>query len=210
MSTVSRTNRHAKRKELLAQRRKLNRAERDSAARGLVRQFNSAIRLRAIRRVGSYVPIRGEISPHYLLHDLKPQHVFIPVIRDVSSGKMDFCQADKQIITNNRLLGSKQIPRNAFGIPEPIVSRVPIRLQELDAILVPLVAFDDQGNRLGMGAGFYDRALAFRLLPNRPKRPLLIGLAYDFQHCNSIESEYWDVPLDAIITPAKTIWPQPS
>ena len=90
---------------------------------------------------------------------------------------------------------------NRFGIPEPdlpAASRCPVLA--LDLVLVPLVAFDEAGNRLGMGGGFYDRT--FRYLRHRTcwRRPHLVGIAYDAQRVPAIDARRWDVPLDAVVT----------
>lgn len=90
---------------------------------------------------------------------------------------------------------------NRFRIPEPrhrVIDLLPAR--ELDLILMPLVGFDDAGNRLGMGGGFYDRTLAFRHARRRWRRPLLIGVAFGLQRCPTLPAEAWDVPLDGIVT----------
>lgn len=89
--------------------------------------------------------------------------------------------------------------RNRFGIREPIKSSSPLFANQLDLVLLPLLAFDRTGNRLGMGAGYYDRAL--QALVHQPStRPRLIGLAHSFQEVESIQAQPWDVTLDAIIT----------
>ena len=64
---------------------------------------------------------------------------------------------------------------------------------------MPLVAFDRCGNRIGMGAGYYDRALQ-SLEYQTSTRPFLLGVAHHFQELESIEARSWDVPLDAILT----------
>ena len=65
-----------------------------------------------------------------------------------------------------------------------------------DVVLVPLVAFDETGQRLGQGGGFYDRAIAAA----GASRPLLIGVAHAFQQVRSVPVEAWDMPLDAVVT----------
>ena len=91
---------------------------------------------------------------------------------------------------------------NAFGIAEPAHAargRLPVR--HLDTILVPLVGFDAQGHRLGMGAGYYDRALRPRLDRAQPfRRPRLIGVAYSVQQVERLEPAPWDVALDLVVT----------
>jgi 5-formyltetrahydrofolate cyclo-ligase len=90
---------------------------------------------------------------------------------------------------------------NRFGIPEPVVtSDAVVEPARLDIVLVPLLAFDGRGARLGSGAGFYDRSFAFLHGMVRPTRPLLAGVAYDFQQVPALPSAAWDVPLDVVIT----------
>ena len=90
---------------------------------------------------------------------------------------------------------------NRWGIPEPewrpgswVSARKP------SVVLVPLVAFDSGGNRLGQGGGYYDRAFAFRNAAKNRRRPLLVGLGYDFQQVGQLDAKPTDVPLDAVIT----------
>ncbi len=75
--------------------------------------------------------------------------------------------------------------------------------QSLDIILLPLVAFDRSGSALGSGAGYYDRALAFRL--TQPAPPLLIGIGFACQEVAGIPMADWDVPLDLVITEREMI-----
>lgn len=91
---------------------------------------------------------------------------------------------------------------NRFGIHEPDSSAYPLTLpSSIDLIIVPLLAFDRRANRLGMGGGFYDRSLAQR--GHISSRPLLVGVAYDFQLVERLVSSWWDIPLDRVITPTK-------
>lgn len=90
---------------------------------------------------------------------------------------------------------------NRFGIPEPAcsgVALVPARL--LDLIFTPLVAFDDQGHRLGMGSGFYDRSLSFLRHRHTWHKPRLLGIAHELQHLAALQPATWDVPLDGVAT----------
>lgn len=105
----------------------------------------------------------------------------------------------------------------AFGIPEPVGGEV-VALADHNVVLVPLVAFDAEGRRVGNGKGFYDRALA-ALAAGRPDPsggpgdrpaianrqgpgPVLIGVAHSFQQVNEAPSHPWDMALDAVVTEA--------
>jgi len=143
-------------------------------------------------KIASYLPTNGEISPHGLQQALSAQF-FLPRITNISDASMRFYCAD------NRLT------RNSFNILEPVAEGNPQTLQGVDVVLMPLVAFDKTGNRLGMGGGFYDRALAFKKELNSSKAPHLIGLAHHFQEVEQLPTQSWDIPLNAILTDQELI-----
>mgnify|MGYP001805942608 CR=1 FL=1 len=93
---------------------------------------------------------------------------------------------------------------NRFGISEPIGrGRHLIQPRRLDLMILPLVGFDAQGHRLGMGGGFYDRTLAYRQRHSQWRRPRLIGVAHECQRLDQLEPRPWDVRLDAILTESR-------
>jgi 5-formyltetrahydrofolate cyclo-ligase len=73
-------------------------------------------------------------------------------------------------------------------------------------MLLPLVAFDERGNRIGMGGGFYDRTLANLQHSDGWQRPKRIGVAYQLQQTRKIPSEEWDIPLHAVATEQGITW----
>ncbi len=88
--------------------------------------------------------------------------------------------------------------RGAFDIPVPPLDAPMISARAIDLMLVPLVAFDDHGTRLGMGGGYYDRTLA--TLPTT-LRPRLIGMAHSNQHSTTaLPKAVHDISLDAVVT----------
>jgi 5-formyltetrahydrofolate cyclo-ligase len=96
---------------------------------------------------------------------------------------------------------------NRFGIPEPAeTASRQVPASALDLVVLPLVAFDAAGNRLGMGGGYYDRTFAFSHRRLRWRRPVLIGAAYGFQRVPALAVSPWDVPLDAAATEGGLEW----
>ena len=153
----------------------------------LAKQARACHRLQQAKRVLSYAPFAGEISPTRLIKKIATKHIFHPRITHFRHCKMHLYCASK-IDTLNK-----------YGIKEPQAIGAPTPVNRMDVILLPLVAFDRDGNRIGMGRGYYDRAL--QSLAHQPStRPYLIGIAHHFQELKSCQAAAWDVPLDAILT----------
>lgn len=138
--------------------------------------------------VAGYWAMDGEMPLHLLQVRLYPGQVWcLPCVRD--DGTLAFAPWR----TGDALVS------NRFGIPEPdVAASSMLPAEEMHLVLVPLLAFDDHGNRLGTGGGFYDRSFAFRLGAGAP--PLLVGAGYGFQRVEALPAESWDVPLDAALT----------
>ncbi len=117
---------------------------------------------------------------------------YLPVIDTLGENKLWFAPFSR----------CSKLKYNRFGIPEPRVpKRHRVRAQSLDLLLTPLVAFDMDGNRLGMGGGFYDRTLAFLNRRQCWFKPHVIGIGYDFQKTTGLIRQPWDVPLHGVVTP---------
>jgi 5-formyltetrahydrofolate cyclo-ligase len=169
-------------------RRALSDAEQASHAAVVASHFFAGCLPWRGRTIGAYVATDGELDPAPLLNRLlaNRKRLALPVVR--RDGQMDFY----------RLGADTRLLRNRFGILEPAPGAAFVAPLAIDLLLLPLVAFDDDGNRLGMGAGFYDRFLG--RLP-AALRPRLIGLAHACQHSpQPLPADIWDVPLDGVIT----------
>lgn len=180
------------RSRLRQQRRALSPAARLSAARHAARRLAATPSFRAARRIAFYWPSDGEVDITPLLQRAWAcgKTCYFPVLWRRNRLRFAACR-EGDLLTLNR-----------FGIPEPALPvRRLVSALALDMVLVPLVAFDVHGHRLGMGAGFYDRTLARRARHIHWRRPRLVGVAYDFQQVAKIASAPWDVPLDGVITP---------
>jgi len=93
----------------------------------------------------------------------------------------------------------EQLIKNRLGILEPIFdAKKIIYPQKIDLVIVPLVGFDENANRLGNGGGYYDRTFIFK--KQQPNKPYLIGIGYECQKIPSLDIKDWDVPMDMIVT----------
>jgi len=89
--------------------------------------------------------------------------------------------------------------RNKYGIEEPCAIRNPrVPAWGLDLVLLPLVAFDPYGGRLGMGGGYYDRTFAYKQRLYGMNGPKLLGLAHELQKTERLELASWDIPLAGV------------
>ena len=140
--------------------------------------------------VAGYWAMGGEVPLHLLQMRLRADQVWcLPCLEGDGSLRFAPWRPGDPLVSNR------------FGIPEPALapdSRLAPR--EMATVLLPLVAFDARGNRLGMGGGYYDRSFAFRL--QSPAPPRLVGVGYGFQRQDGLQAEPWDVPLDAVVTEA--------
>lgn len=105
----------------------------------------------------------------------------------------------------DRLLSFRQVTpdtgliENEFGILEPD-SAIEISARQLDLVLTPLVAFDDERRRIGMGGGYYDHTFAFLRNRRLLLKPKLVGLAFNCQRVEKIAENPWDIPLYRVVT----------
>lgn len=140
--------------------------------------------MQRVRHVGCYLPTDEEVNTWPLIERAwrMKKRIFVPVLKKKS--RMDFVE-----IESGTPLGS-----NWYGLDEPATGKkMPAR--RLDIVLMPLVAFDRTGNRIGMGGGYFDREFAFLKHRKKYRRPKLIGLAFSCQKVGSVCASPWDVPL---------------
>ena len=148
--------------------------------------------------VAGYWPIQSELSDLLLLKALKKRgcHVALP-ITGVAGTKLVFHLWDGCDAGDDGHGGHAGLEAGPYGTKQPSPTSPQIKP---DLILVPLLAFDEDGQRLGYGGGFYDRTLAdFRQAGHKVKS---IGIAYDQQKCARLATDMYDQPLEAILTPS--------
>jgi 5-formyltetrahydrofolate cyclo-ligase len=184
--------RAALRRRLRRLRRSIPAVERAAAEQAIRRELRRLGVWQRGRRIAAYVAMPGEVDLAGALTDglQRGAHIYVPRIASRRAASLDFVPLTRRAV----------LRRNAFGILEPAgAGRLPVR--SLDVVLVPLVGFDARGRRLGMGAGYYDRALWHRSAMHRGwRRPLLVGIAHSIQQVEHLEQQPWDVPLDLVVT----------
>ncbi|ABV88626.1 5-formyltetrahydrofolate cyclo-ligase [Shewanella pealeana] len=147
---------------------------------------------RKVKCVALYLSNDGELDTQPLIDGLWQNgvDVYLPRLHPFSAGNLLFLRYDK----------GTQLLKNHLGIWEPKLDITQMILtHQLDVVITPLVAFDLQGNRMGMGGGYYDRSLSNW---QQQHRPLPIGYAHDCQQVEALPCEHWDVPLPFIFTPS--------
>jgi 5-formyltetrahydrofolate cyclo-ligase len=185
------------RKSLRQQRRSLSAREQHQAAHRLYQRLIHAPLFLRAKRIAFYFANDGEIDPlDLLLAALRMnKKCYLPVLSRHRPDRVSFVRFK---------FGDPLLP-NRWGILEPEARpRRCVPAASLNLVLMPLVGFDSQGTRLGMGKGFYDRTFQFkrRLVCNRPK---LVGLAHSFQQVELLVRRDWDIPLNAVATEQKTL-----
>lgn len=158
-----------------------------NAAIAAAQHLAGCLWIRRARHVATYLDYGSELQTSPLIDVLLAggKQVYVPKI--TTGNRMRFLRLDRRT----------PLRQNRHGIAEPARSRPAQRLRRMDVVILPLLGFDAQGNRLGTGGGYYDRALAFARTFHRP---LLIGYGYACQKVDSIPHERWDIRLDAVAT----------
>jgi len=183
------------RQDLRDARRRVPRPARNAAAEAIRRHLATNLRFLSARRVALYMATRAELDPGPLMHEAAAlgKTIYLPVMTDrlmrwrqspLAFQRVDFAQG---------------FVRNRYGIAEPpLDARAMARPEQLDVIFLPLLGFDREGHRIGMGQGFYDRALAG--VRRRYRRPWLVGCGFAVQEVGAIIANPWDITLDAVVT----------
>ncbi|MGB8715268.1 MAG: 5-formyltetrahydrofolate cyclo-ligase [Rhodanobacteraceae bacterium] len=183
------------RRTMRARREALSPQQRIAAAQGLRHVLDTSAAFCQARNIGGYWACAGELPLNLALASVQQrrQHYWLPRVQP--GRQLEFAEWHS----------GDPVLANRFGIPEPAADAAALAAADMDVLLLPLLAFDATGNRLGTGGGFYDRTLAFLKSSPRPAKPLLIGIGYGFQQVEQLAAEDWDIPLDAVATETQLI-----
>ena len=180
-------------------RRKLPESTQTLHASLLKQNINDLLGSSKALKIAAYIATQGEISLDQWIAENTHHQVFLPKLYEVNAPELRFAE----------LTEKTQWEKNRFNILEPEASwENTLLAEQLDIVLLPLVAFDREGHRLGMGGGYYDRSLAFKLSRKNSFHPKLIGIAHSCQEYPQLSHQSWDVPLDSIITEKEIITPE--
>ena len=188
MKSTQQTLRNQLRQQIRKTRANLTALQQQQAEDSITQQALALIEERNAQHIALYLSFDGEISTDKLIKILWAQgkQVYLPVLHPFNPNHLLFL----------RYLPDIPMVKNKFGIWEPKLNvQNVLPLDELDILFTPLVAFDKQGNRLGMGGGFYDRTL--QNWQNSSFIP--VGLAHQCQQVEQLPTEAWDVPLHQIL-----------
>ena len=188
MKSTQQTLRNQLRQQIRKTRVNLTALQQQQAEDSITQQALAFIEERNAQHIALYISFDGEISTDKLIKILWAQgkQVYLPVLHPFNPNHLLFL----------RYLPDIPMVKNKFGIWEPKLNvQNVLPLDELDILFTPLVAFDKQGNRLGMGGGFYDRTLQNW----RNSSFIPVGLAHQCQQVEQLPTEAWDVPLHQIL-----------
>jgi len=171
-------------------RARLSKEERAERSRAIAERVVAIPEVMAARTVAVYSPLNTEVDPALV------------AFRFIARGDRI---AWPRVTQDSRILtfatcDAKELVRGPLGALEPPLKAATVPLDEIEAVLMPGVAFSEDGLRLGRGGGYYDATLK-----RVPTRALRIGLGFDVQIVPSLPREPHDVPLDAVVTEARTL-----
>jgi len=192
-SNLNRLSKNKIRQDMRFKRRQLSFIKQQQAAILLRQNLIKNKHVQQAQNIGVYFALNGEISlkPFIAWSFLQHKNIYVPRIQTYPKKLLQFVRYKQ----GDLLLPAK------YQILQPKTKFKAQAICTLDVILLPLVAFDDSGKRLGMGGGFYDRLLA-QIHPKA--KPYLIGIAYSFQQVLNLPTDTWDIPLNAVITDANS------
>lgn len=180
------------RKQIRSARRDLSGEQQKTDALKLFARLIKHSKVQNAQHIGISLASDGEIDTFEFIKWCwaNNKQVYLPVVHPFSKGHLLFLEyaTDTEMVLNR------------YGIYEPRLEQPhTCAMKKLEVVFTPLVAFDQEGNRIGMGGGYYDRMLApwFK----EKTGPYPIGLAHDCQQVETLPIEEWDVPLPEIITP---------
>jgi 5-formyltetrahydrofolate cyclo-ligase len=174
------------RQQMLRCRREVSSAEADRAAGAAAESLITSKPARSARRIAVYAALPGELPSRPL---------FDAVVRGTGAALLPRT-VDQERLEFFSVVRWEQLRPGRYGVLEPPVDAPATLLEAGDLVVVPGLAFDSKGNRLGHGKGYYDRAFA----SGTGESPMLVGFGYEFQVVDDVPHGEFDRRMDAIVT----------
>jgi 5-formyltetrahydrofolate cyclo-ligase len=167
--------------------------ERAGRSRAVAQRLAALPELASARAVAGFLATPAELDPGEALAEVERRGGAVVYPR-VTTGQPR--------LRFHRVAGPTDLHPGAYGILEPHEACPEVAAQDLDVILVPGLAFDAQGHRLGYGRGYYDEVGG---LVRRQGRALLVGVGFDFQLVDRCPAGDGDVDIDSVVTDARVV-----
>ena len=184
------------RKNLRSKRRSLSPLEQKKAQLNVLHHLNSLAIFHSSKKIGLYLHAFGEVHTDLIIKLCfqKNKQVYLPMICSMNQ-RLVWVRISKNQYVNRRF------SHHPLGMKEPMATRAK-HVSSLDLLIMPLLACDQYGTRIGMGGGYYDRTLA-----SAKHKPYRLGLAHQFQFIeHTLKRQSWDQPLDALLTPLRVYY----
>lgn len=181
------------RRAIREERRTLPAGEHRSYSEQICQHIAKSPQFRRAQRIALYLPNDGEIDLQPLISEAwsRNKSCYLPVLMPFNENRLWFAPLEP----------GERMVRNRFGILEPDRNWYHmVKLWSIDLILMPLVAFDNRGNRMGMGGGFYDRSFAYLRQRRSWRKPHLLGTGFELQRVEELPHQPWDIPLHSVVT----------
>ncbi|WP_433847155.1 5-formyltetrahydrofolate cyclo-ligase [Acinetobacter proteolyticus] len=181
------------RKQLRLKRRQLSHYQQKKVEQRVLVQLRQFSRFKSASKIGLYLHAFGEVHTHKLLKLCFQQNkqVYLPMICNMNQHLVWVSVSSRQYL-------NRRFSHHPLGMKEPMASRGK-HVSHLDLLIMPLLACDHLGTRVGMGGGYYDRTLS-----TAKHRPYRLGLAHAFQYVEGpLLRQKWDQPLHALLSPKK-------
>lgn len=180
----------ALRKDILTKRKNIDTAEKEKMDKEILDRFFESKYYKEAENIFIYISYDSEIDTSEIIDKAfkDGKKIYVP--------RTEF---ETRLMDAVEITSFDNLIKSSYGILEPSIEDSHINPNELDLIVVPGVAFDRNGGRMGYGAGFYDRYFK-KINKDNIKRIVKLALAYDFQVLEEVPMNVQDVPVDFIIT----------
>jgi 5-formyltetrahydrofolate cyclo-ligase len=193
-----RDEKRAIRRAMAARREELTAEQRTQMAQSGTELLLDLPEITAARVVAAFVSTRSEIDTSRAIDGLRRRGVTV-VLPRVSAELLP------PRLRFHKVEGPSELVFGIFGLLEPGPGCPEIAPHEIDVFMVPGLAFDARGGRVGYGGGYYDELMAYvRAHPDGPAG-FFVGFGYDFQLTESCPTGEWDVPIDCVVTDARVV-----